>query len=474
MSGRKLLFVYSEAGWVTRGLRMRPPWAPPEWSDFEYYDPATYLTPDDLEWEFDLADPRLEEEHFSPILRPLFRHRDVMTVTEGLSMLTSALDSFGDAHAQAHLHSWTAFPAVESVDGMASRGGAPSVDQRINEFIQQTNPDHLSMDFRCSLNPLPLHELLYRSDGAGGAARLPTETNPQAAYDRFFGRGEEGDPLTVNARASLSVALRQFDDLAPRLLGPDRQKLEAHRELLGSLERQFGSVVSCDSVTRPPGTDGATRVEKREADIQAFTNVIAAGFACGVSRVASLGSIVAHPESYGLPESTAIHHEYEHLISPELYYMEEGQTEEWLSREDAMIRRNVYQSESLARIIDTLRAVPDGEGSLLDSTLVVYMSELAHGGHGHEHFPTLMFGSGGGIVTPGRYIKYAQNNPIPYPRNYYNEFTGAPHSRLLVSILQGFGLDIDYLGAPSIEGFAAHPNVRQMIDLSGPLPRLRV
>jgi hypothetical protein len=119
-----------------------------------------------------------------------------------------------------------------------------------------------------------------------------------------------------------------------------------------------------------------------------------------------------------------------------------------------------------------LKSVPAGDGTLLDSTLVVYMSEISHGNHGHEYHPTIMFGSGGGMVTPGRYIKYPIN--LPRPSSPYgfdtdvNAFSGYPHSRLLVSILQGFGLDVDYLGAPSLEGYSG------TIDLSGPLPRLKV
>jgi Protein of unknown function (DUF1552) len=472
---RKLLYIYADGGWVTRQLRMRPPWAPAEWSTFNFYEPATWQTPDEMEWEFDFTDSRLTEDDFSPILKPLYRHRDLMTVTEGCVLATDRFDQYGDQHARNHIHMWSCVPSLGEVDGVGSRGSVPSPDQRINEFLQQTNPNHKSMDFRVS-EPVILHEYLYGSDGAGGATRLTFETSPQAAYDRFFGGIQQGDPLAANARVSLGLALKQFDDLAPRMLSADRLKLEAHRDLLASVERQYGAVVSCDSVSRPAGiSEGMTRVEKLDADCSGFASIIAAGFVCGLSRVASIGSITAHPESYGLDESTNIHHEFEHVIMPELFFQAEGQTQEWLDKEDAMARRNVKQMEQLARIIDVLRDVPDGEGtSLLDNTLVVYMSELSHGGHGREHFPTIMFGGGAGLVTPGRYIKYPQKYPSPFGSNYGNEFTGPAHSRLIIAILQGFGLDIDYLTAPSMEGESPHTNQRATYELSGPLERLTV
>jgi hypothetical protein len=70
ISKRKLLFLYAEGGWVTRHVDFRPPWAAPEWSAYNYYDPNNDLIPDDMEWEFSLNDSRLTEEDFPRVLRP--------------------------------------------------------------------------------------------------------------------------------------------------------------------------------------------------------------------------------------------------------------------------------------------------------------------------------------------------------------------------------------------------------------------
>jgi hypothetical protein len=112
---------------------------------------------------------------------------------------------------------------------------------------------------------------------------------------------------------------------------------------------------------------------------------------------------------------------------------------------------------------------------LLDTTIVVYLSEISHGNHGHEHYPSLIFG-GGDTFTLGRYIKYAQNSPNPFGRNYNNEFTGTAHSRLLISVLQAFGIDIDNFGAATVPGTAPHVAGSPSADivLGGPLPRLKV
>jgi hypothetical protein len=329
------------------------------------------------------------------------------------------------------------------------------------------------MDFRL-LDPELFHEFLYRSDGNGGGSRLPTETDPRAAFDRFFGAADLGDPLTANAHLSLDLALRQFDDLAPRLGRDDRLKLEAHREMLLTLEQRLGRTVSCDQSLLPADTSQLARPERFEADLDAFMRLITAGLACGVSRVATLGPITPLPELYGLASSASIHHEYEHPTDPYAYFRGEYD-DAYLEKEEAMVRRNELQLGTLANFIDLLRETPDGDGTLLDSTLVVYLSEIAHGNHGHEHYPSLLFGSGGGIVTPGRYIKYAQNNPNPWGRNYHNEYTGTAHSKLLISILQGFGIDIADFGTATVEGEAPHvQGSKATVELGGPLPRLKV
>ena len=74
-----------------------------------------------------------------------------------------------------------------------------------------------------------------------------------------------------------------------------------------------------------------------------------------------------------------------------------------------------------------------------------------------------------GALKQGRYLKYAQNNPNPWSRNYRNAYVGAPHNRVLVHLCKAMGMDIDFIHKPSIDG--TFP-VRKTISMSGSLPRL--
>ena len=485
---RRVLFIYAEGGWTAPDIFMRPPGAPAEWSEYNPWNTEQFgLTPDDLEWEFALDDPALTPGDFSRVLQPLYRHRDQMVVLEGLARLSDALDPYGDGHARGHIACMSGTASAYEYDGVKSQGATPSMDQRIHEFLREQAPYLQSLDFRPRpnrQNGALFHEYLYRSNGMGGADRLPTQADPDEAFAFLFGDNEpsEPSPFDQGQDAVLSMSLEQFDALAPALSAGDRIKLEAHRQMLHQLQQGLAQPFDCGSVPMPASVEGLSRAAQYEADFESFARMVGAAFACGTSRVATLGLVTIPPEAYGLPQSASIHHEYEHESSPFDGFAQgspfepgyPGASPLWIDAYEGMVQRNVWQAEQVAKVIDILRELPgeDGSGSLLDDTLVVYVSELSHGSHGTEHYPVILFGGLAGAVTPGRYIKYAQNNPNPWNRNYRNEWTGTPHSHLFISILQAFGIDIDYLEAPSVAGSVPHLNIEGTVNLSGPLPRL--
>jgi hypothetical protein len=480
----RVLFIYSVGAWTTPATIMRPPWAPPEWSTYNPWDPDHAGMQDLEEWEFDLGDPRLSESDFSRVLQPLYRHRAKATVLEGLAMLSTAWDEYGDGHAKGHIGSMCA-SASTLIEGIRSQSVTPSIDQRINEFLRLTDRTHFSLDFKPTSERRVedvLHAFLYKSNGSGGTDRLPTESNPEIAFSRIFGgMTSTPDPREIHRRSVLSLVQSQYSALEPHMSGADRVKLEQHRGMIADLQAQLSAVRMCGDEAPPASVAGLDRGAMWEADWRSFADLITASFACNVSRVASLG-LGAPPELYGLSPGASIHHEYEHPSNPfKLLYEYDGNMDTVITEEDgrghtyrevvdAMVARNAYQMAKVAEVIDRLDSVPEGGGTLLDHTIVVYVSELSHGSHGHEHWPVFLFGGGAtGVVRPGRYIKYPQANPNPYDRNYANNYSGTPHSHLYVSLCRAFGMDIDYIHQPSVEG--TFP-MRRTISMTGPLPRL--
>ena len=236
---------------------MRPPWAPAEWSSYNPWDPAQSNKPDDLEWEFDLTDSRLTQDHFSAVLKPLFRHRKKMMVLEGLNMLSTAWDTEGgDGHAQGHVAALCG-SAGRKYDGVKAVAVTPSIDQVISDFLRRTDPAHQSLDFRPSARRVRdeyFHEWLFKADSTGQVTRLPVEVNPETAYSRLFGTSTTGtDPRSAARRNLLSLIRDQYRAVGNQVGAADRVKLDKHRQMIEDLQSSLGVVRSCDRRT-PPAT----------------------------------------------------------------------------------------------------------------------------------------------------------------------------------------------------------------------------
>ena len=74
---------------------------------------------------------------------------------------------------------------------------------------------------------------------------------------------------------------------------------------------------------------------------------------------------------------------------------------------------NRWHVERLAYLMARMAETPDGDGTLLDRTMMVYASNIGDGNrHNHDDLPVLLLGSGNGTLRPGRHLRYAKNTPM--------------------------------------------------------------
>jgi len=93
----------------------------------------------------------------------------------------------------------------------------------------------------------------------------------------------------------------------------------------------------------------------------------------------------------------------------------------------------VWYSEQLAYLLERLAAVPEGDGTMLDNTVVFAVNEISRGNtHSHVDMPFILAGGAGGRLQTGRYLKY----------------NDVSHTELLVSILNLVGAPVDTFGDP--------------------------
>ena len=80
---------------------------------------------------------------------------------------------------------------------------------------------------------------------------------------------------------------------------------------------------------------------------------------------------------------------------------------------DKIRRINTYHVEQFAYFLERLKAIPEGEGTLLDHCMLVYGSGISDGNrHNHENLPVLLAGKGGGTIDTGRHIRCAEETPM--------------------------------------------------------------
>jgi hypothetical protein len=101
-----------------------------------------------------------------------------------------------------------------------------------------------------------------------------------------------------------------------------------------------------------------------------------------------------------------------------------------------MIDLDAWHAGHFAYLLEQLDSVVEGSGTLLDHTVVVWVTELATPTHQHHDVCTLLAGGCNDFFKTGRYLRYPRNLPNPLPNQ---PLTGPAHNRLHVSLMQAMG-----------------------------------
>jgi hypothetical protein len=230
-------------------------------------------------------------------------------------------------------------------------------------------------------------------------------------------------------RRVLDVVHKDLTALEKRLPAGDRQKLEAHADAVNGIQRQLemlGDAPSCASdayVDKAELAGAATfpAVGKVQMDL------LVAALACDVTRVASLQWSLAVSMTamtwIGISEA---HHDLSHQPIGDM------------DAQDKLVAINTYYAEQLAYLLAKMESVPEGDGTLLDHSVVLWCSEIADGPtHSRRGMPLLLAGSAGGHFKPGRWLKYG------------GAASGHVHNGLLISLCHAMGVHVPSFGNPA-------------------------
>ncbi|HET7544665.1 MAG TPA: DUF1552 domain-containing protein [Polyangiaceae bacterium] len=311
------------------------------------------------------------------------------------------------------------------VDGCGQRAGwanGISIDQELAKTLAVGTPiKSLELGVRATEN-----DVQGRIAYAGPGAPLPPMNDPSEVFQRLFsGFGQNTDQLAelrARRQSVLDTVQSQFKSLSNRVSSADKQKLDAHLALVRDLETRMAVTgngsASCVAPAVPAAHDPTS--EDDMADIAGLhLDMLATAFACDLTRIASFQI------------STSLNH----IRYPWLNSMGEGHALSHMgpSDQDAfqqLVSRQTWHSQMLAKFLTRLSQIPEGSGTVLDNTLVLWGNEVSEGNtHSHESIPFLLAG-GGWYFRTGRALSY----------------TNASHNDLLVSVLNAMGLPATTFG----------------------------
>jgi len=228
---------------------------------------------------------------------------------------------------------------------------------------------------------------------------MPPEVNPRMAFERLFGTADLSlDPKTRARRAryrkSILDLVREDTRKLVGTLGPaDRRKIEEYLSAVREIEQRIEKAEK-DNREVAPTIEKPAGIPIAFPDYAALMcDLLVVAFRADLTRVATLmigreGSLRVYPE-IDIPDP---HHPLTHHRN----------NPEWIEK---VTKINCLHTELFAHFLGKLKSAQEGDGTLLDHSMIVYGSGLSDGNrHTHEDLPVLVAGRGDGGLKPGQHV----------------------------------------------------------------------
>jgi hypothetical protein len=326
--------------------------------------------------------------------------------------------------------------------------GSPTIDQLIAQKIGQDtllpslqlateDPNSSSSNcgegYSCSYTnsiswialPTPKEEAVLRT------SPLPMELNPQVVFERLFGSGATPEVRAARMKQSRSILDSVRGELSglKKELGPsDVRTLDQYTEEIHEIERRIALATKASS--NVPEIDLPSGIpELFNEHIKMHFDLTALAFKADITRVATLlGARDLTSRVYPFPKNTLFP---EGGTSVSFHGGSHHQDDPVQVRRYATLNR--YHVSTMAYLAEKLRSIPDGDGTLLDHSLIVYGSNMGNSNQ-HQHYDVchLLVGGAGGKLKGNRHLAYQRKT--------------VPTGNLLLSLLDLYGIEKDKQG----------------------------
>lgn len=342
----------------------------------------------------------------SPLMKPFEKHKDDLLI----------LDNMGDFGFSSHANSTRRF-----LSGHHAVKNSASVDQLIADKIRGDTL-HRSLELTTEgLFPNQIGCSYISYDENGGA--IPRESDPQLVFDRLF-RNPMANPRQRKAMASVLDRVLEDANALSRKAGTDDQRtLDEYLEVVRDSERKLGKMeqiepcqkFDVEQFTRP-GT-GANLDEQ----VDIMLDLIA--LALWTDSTRCITYMLGNSNSRMVFDFLGITEQHHYLSH---FFRNFSRT-----NLDSLLKISLWHMEKFNSLLTKLKSHSEGNGTLLDNTLVLYGSGMGHSdNHTATRIPIVMAG-GKDMLKTGRYVRYAENQQL-----------GSLH----LSLLHSFGIDVDAFG----------------------------
>ena len=368
------------------------------------------------------------------ILQPLAPHRSEFLVLSGLTQDKGRANGDGGGDHARSAGSWLTCSQPLKSEGANTRVGVSADQVAANVVGRETRFPSLELGlepgrqagkcdsgYSCAYS----NNISWRNE----STPMTRELNPRLVFERLFAdelpkdRSEGQKRRELYKKSILDFVLEDAKALSAKVGGRDRQKLDEYLSAIREIELRVenaGRMVAANTSVAAGYEVPESVPESYEEHARLMCDMMVLAFQADVTRVctfmlANEGSNRSY-RNIGVSEG---HHNLSH---------HQGDRAKHLQIRDI----NRFHIQQLAYVLGRLRAIPEGEGTLLDQCMIVYGGGLADGNaHDHSNLPLLLAGRGGGTIQPGRHLRSAPETPM---------------ANLLIAMMQRMGAKVDSFG----------------------------
>jgi hypothetical protein len=365
----------------------------------------------------------------SPILAPLAPFRDRTVVVSGLSHAQAETLGDGNGDHTRGTATWLNGVHPRYTEAADVQAGTTADQVAARELGRDTplpslelgiDPNFSAGSCENGYSCIYMNTLAWRTP----TSPLPVENNPRVVFERLFGEGGTPAQRLEQIRKNRSILDSVIDEASQlqQTLGPvDRSRMNDYFDAVREIERRIQKTERQTAESRLPVIDRPMGIpDDFDEHVKLMYDLQWLAFQADITRVFTfmLGREVnsrTFPQ-LGISEP---HHGLSH------------------HRDDAkqlekLAKINTYQTDLFASFIKRLASSPDGDGNLLDHTIVLFGAGLSNPNtHSHLDLPVALVGGGAGQLKGGRHVQCAPNTPM---------------TNLLLTMLDKAGVRIDELG----------------------------